>query len=206
MTLCVIKVMLNDFGSMTECEKATYFNGALEHAPADVVEAWANEKQYVPLPKHDLHMLVATAFHSTMPCVYQALHHLPRLPHKRVPYLQRFWEQPRKGRLFQLADACDYAGLRAAFQSDHLNCNVVEAEEVLAEFGPEERADEKGLSEVARDGVGSPLTAIPEMGHHQEEEKKFLVGGYDGNSGALLAKAVGGLHLEAPKATAAAFV
>ena len=163
--LCrVPQVMLNDFGSAARTKTPAKFCGALEHAPLDVVNAWAQGKEYKPEPWHDLHMLVATAFQALMPCAYHVLKSMPADRSERAAFLQRFWQHHQATDLwkplFHVAAFCDYKSLQSLFRKlaptapTTVNLPTEQKVAPAQESGESPALDQESVNDLAA-GVGN---------------------------------------------------
>ncbi|ELR12999.1 uncharacterized protein ACA1_096710 [Acanthamoeba castellanii str. Neff] len=106
------QVFLNDWGSAAAAGVLADFDGALQHAPDEILDSWESGDQYRPAFSHDLEMVVRTVFHSTNMMTFREIE-----AEEDVQKLRAFWahhlEPAVWQRMLQAAQACQYAALKA---------------------------------------------------------------------------------------------
>jgi hypothetical protein len=88
------------------------FDGALQHAPDEILDSWERGHQYKPAFSHDLEMVVRTVFHSTNTMTFREIQ-----AEEDAKTLRTFWAHHLKPavwqRMLKAAQACEYAALKA---------------------------------------------------------------------------------------------
>jgi hypothetical protein len=89
-----------------------HFEGALQHAPDEILASWESDAQYVPAFSHDLEMVVRTVFHCTNMMTFQEI-----AAEDDPEKLRAFWAHHLAPafwkRMLTAAQACDYDALKA---------------------------------------------------------------------------------------------